>query len=185
MTAEVDIATVPVTAAENIGAPKAIKENVTASPANTASKTQVSASQALSISQRGRMRVPSSNTSTAMAKSIKGFQALSSLRSSRRNTSGLANAPTSMWPQARGRRVPRCSASASTTATSISSARPSTGSALRRPSSVHSGALAAFGKGVSKVIGFGTGARQFNDAWLQFGAWPLPRSGLSGAARAG
>jgi hypothetical protein len=105
MMGEVDIATVPATAADSTGAPSMTREIATARPASTPSSTQVAASEGLSISQRRRMRVPSSNTSTPMARSISGFQASSSLRSSRRSTSGLASAPTSMWPLGRGSRT--------------------------------------------------------------------------------
>ena len=135
---EVESATTPASAAEPAGTPKAISAAATSPPHSAACKMHPSASQGLSNSQRGRMRVPSSNSSAPMARSISGFQPASSRGSSRRSSSGPDSAPISMWPQMRGNRQARCSASASSTAASISSAMPSTGLA-RNPSSVHSG----------------------------------------------
>ena len=112
--------------------------------------------------QCGRNRVPSSNSSAPMARSMSGFHGSSSRPWKMRSITGPATAPVSMWPQVRGMRQVRCSASASRMATSISSARPSTGSAARRPSSVHSGAgadapgaEATMGMSVSLAMGAG------------------------------
>jgi hypothetical protein len=140
MTGEVDMATAPASQADATGAPNDTRLTVTHNPASRPSSTQVKASHGLSINQRGRTRLPSSNTSTPMARSISGFQGSRSVRSSRRSASGLASAPVIMWPTMRGSRSLRCSSSPSTTATSMTSAKPSTGSAPRKPSSVHRGA---------------------------------------------
>ena len=74
MIGEVDAATIAASTADSSGAPSATSAAPTASAAHRPSSTQLAASQGLSISQRGRSRLPSSNTSAAMARSMIGFQ---------------------------------------------------------------------------------------------------------------
>lgn len=138
MTGEPAIATAPASVALCWSTPSSISAPATARPDSSASARLLSVSQGLSRSQRGRMRAPSSNTSRPTARSISGFQASSSARATRLSASGLASAPTSIAPSARGRPVARRTASPASSAMIISTARPSTGSAPRSASIGHS-----------------------------------------------
>ena len=80
ITGEVAAANAAAAAALATGAPNATSVRPTAPAATAASRALLAASHGLSISQRGRRRVPSSNTSAAIARSISGFQGSMSVR---------------------------------------------------------------------------------------------------------
>ena len=132
MIGEVLAATIAASTADSSGAPSHTRAAPTASAAHRPSSTQLAANQGLSINQRGRSRLPSSNTSAAMARSMIGFQPSRSAGCSRPRPKGLARTPTSMVPASRGSFSSRCIALAATTAISITVARPSTGSSWFR-----------------------------------------------------